>query len=484
LDVWKEATPMRTRYLLPWLASAILLLSLLPSQRLLAAPSVDERFRAYYQQHQGLRLLGYPLTGLIEANGFVAQYFEKGRLEDHRAEQAGPEWAFMYGRLTAELLEQGAQRLVTNTSLTYPQLQRYHEPAARRPVPERFASGTAATADGTFVPFDPYLRPAPGYVVPDYFWTYITRAELFPGGWLHDIGLPMTAAIPVSAFKQGSPRQIVMQAFERAILTYDPQNAPEWQVERGNIGTDMVQLLPPANTIELPTADAWVTLPLHVLARVGRVGEQLTSVLRWENGAELKHTNTLVRGEDGRGLLISSLDLVPEQQSLQPWTQAARLEIRDARGAVLARQALRVLHRDDPDTRAVWLYWQVGDSLKGELRRVPKAAALGTAALDELLWGPAPRNAEGFKSAIPSPAEVLAFGGRTGAWGPRVVLRSATLVDGVVRADFSRELAAYGGNSLRASLIHAQITRTLSQFEDVRDVRITIEGQRDPALEP
>ena len=38
--------------------------------------------------------------------------------------------------------------------------------------------------------------------------------------------------------------------------------------------------------------------------------------------------------------------------------------------------------------------------------------------------------------------------------------------------------------SLRASLIHGQITRTLLQFPRIRDVRITIEGQRDEALEP
>jgi spore germination protein GerM len=58
------------------------------------------------------------------------------------------------------------------------------------------------------------------------------------------------------------------------------------------------------------------------------------------------------------------------------------------------------------------------------------------------------------------------------------------LVDGIALADFSKELRAYGGGSLRASLIHGQITRTLLQFPHIRDVTITIEGQRDETLEP
>ena len=89
-----------------------------------------------------------------------------------------------------------------------------------------------------------------------------------------------------------------------------------------------------------------------------------------------------------------------------------------------------------------------------------------------------------FTTALPTPEQVLAFPGRTADWGPRVTLRSLTLADGIAVADFSKELAAYGGESRRASLIHAQITRTLLEFPAVRDVQITIDGQRDRLLEP
>jgi hypothetical protein len=51
-------------------------------------------------------------------------------------------------------------------------------------------------------------------------------------------------------------------------------------------------------------------------------------------------------------------------------------------------------------------------------------------------------------------------------------------------ADFSPELRAYGGGSLRGSLIHGQITRTLLQFSAIQDTRITIAGEPERLLEP
>jgi hypothetical protein len=123
-------------------------------------------------------------------------------------------------------------------------------------------AGVMETEAGVFVPYDPALRPAYGFVVPRSFWDYITRADLFPGGWLHDIGLPMTDAFHVRAFKNGVVRELTVQAFERTVLTNDLLNPLDWQIERGNIGADAVRLLPPPNAIEIPAPGARVTLPL------------------------------------------------------------------------------------------------------------------------------------------------------------------------------------------------------------------------------
>ncbi len=67
----------------------------------------------------------------------------------------------------------------------------------------------------------------------------VNRSDLFPGGWLHDIGLPMTEAVWAKVDKGDMKgRDVLIQAFQRTVLTYDPANPPDWQVERANVGTD------------------------------------------------------------------------------------------------------------------------------------------------------------------------------------------------------------------------------------------------------
>lgn len=236
--------------------------------------------------------------------------------------------------------------------------------------------------------------------------------------------------------------------------------------------------------IEIPAADQTVTLPLHILARVGQPGEQVTASLRWQDGTELTHTFTALRGEDGRGLLVVSLDWQMESQPPQPPSQPAELELRNATGTVLARQPVRVLSHDDPGVSRVTLYFVLGEQLQPVQRTIPKAQAIGTAALQELLWGPPPLNLAGFETAIPMPEEVLSYHARESDWGPRVTLRGLTIVDGVATADFSQELRSYGGGSLRVMLIREQITQTLLQFSTVREVLIAIEGETEAVLEP
>jgi lipoprotein-anchoring transpeptidase ErfK/SrfK len=202
-----------------------------------------------------MRLLGASQSGIRKTNGYSAQYFEKGRLEDHRHETNDETWAMMYGRLTAELMDQAPQQLANNTNLTYADLQRAR--GEQHVPPQAFVSGTVPVDGGVFIPFDAQLRSAPGYVVPDYFWQYINRNDLFPGGWLHDVGLPLTNVVTAQTVKQGQRRTITMQAFERTILTFDPQNPDGWQIERGN-GT-----FPPrtagAKRIEIDLSEQWLT---------------------------------------------------------------------------------------------------------------------------------------------------------------------------------------------------------------------------------
>jgi hypothetical protein len=223
---------------------------------------------------------------------------------------------------------------------------------------------------------------------------------------------------------------------------------------------------------------------VHILAHVGRPGDQVIARVRWRDGTELTRILPVLRGVDGQGLVIGSLAWSTESQPPQPADRQATLDLRTSFGEVLAQQPIQVLRWDDPDTQTVQLAWVLGEQLEMETRRVPKTTQIGTAALEALLWGPRPDNLAGFATAIPTPEEVLRYPGRAPSWGPRVTLRSLTIENGVAIADFSQELNAYGGGATRATLIREQITRTLLQFPTVQTVRIAIAGQTAGVLQP
>jgi len=222
-----------------------------------------------------------------------------------------------------------------------------------------------------------------------------------------------------------------------------------------------------------------------VLGHVGPATGQVTAALRLQDGTQVSQAYRVLPGQGGAALVIGTLDAAPPSvRSPLTAPRPAVLELRNASGAALARQELDVLGANDQDTRPVTLYWLTGETLRPIQRRIPKTDRIGSAALEELLWGPAPRDGGGLSSAISTPQEVLAYAGRDATWGPRVTLRQLTVRDGVATADFSRELGAYGGGAARIGLIRQQITRTLQQFSTVREVRIAIEGDVAGALQP
>lgn len=203
---------------------------------------VAERFTDYYGTHDGWRILGSALSQGIYS-GLNRQYFEKGRIEFH-GDESDPNWQYMYGLLAEELQRAGANLPVggDTSTLNYASIQGLADPGSRLNPPDDFDGGVAQVAGYlTFIPFDAQLQPAPGHNVPDFFWNYMNRKDLFPAGWLHDIGLPMTEAVQATVTKGDVQRDIVIQAFQRTVLTYDPQNPDDWKVERANVGTDYVK---------------------------------------------------------------------------------------------------------------------------------------------------------------------------------------------------------------------------------------------------
>lgn len=60
--------------------------------------------------------------------------------------------------------------------------------------------------------------------------------ETLPAPTLNLIGLPVTAPYWVQATIEGESQLVLIQAFERRILTYTPGNPDGWQVESANVG--------------------------------------------------------------------------------------------------------------------------------------------------------------------------------------------------------------------------------------------------------
>jgi hypothetical protein len=230
----------------------------IPPERPVRFYNVDPIFQAYYNTHDGPRVMGGAISPRTSSGGVPAQYFEKARLEDSRTRNrtGDPNFDFEYGLLVDEmkavrsLLPIGGER----STVTYDTLQTESDPAKRVPPPPGFSGNVFVRADGSaFVPFSADLSPAPGHNVPVYFWNYMNNPVYFPAGWLHDIGLPITEPIPATVDKgrifgtevqRFSNVPIVIQAFQRTILTYDPANPSGFEVERANEGTNYSRLFP------------------------------------------------------------------------------------------------------------------------------------------------------------------------------------------------------------------------------------------------
>jgi hypothetical protein len=219
---------------------------------------IDSQFQAYYNQIEGPRTLGgaiSPVTTTVD--GFPAQYFEKARLENRTAANrtGNAAYNFEFGLLVDEIKAVRSLQAVGGdaSNVTYATLQDQSD-AARRVAPPANANGPQSRPDGSvFVPFTADLSAAPGHVVPGFFWEFMQRADLFPAGWLHDIGLPITPALQAVVDKgrilgttvtRFTAVPITVQAFQRTILTYDPANPAGFLTERANTGTDYMAVFP------------------------------------------------------------------------------------------------------------------------------------------------------------------------------------------------------------------------------------------------
>jgi hypothetical protein len=116
------------------------------------------------------------------------------------------------------------------------------------------ADGTVSTRPpqmrpGTLPKFQ-YYEPTTRHNIPDVFWSFMNqRGIVYEGGrfregqlmnWVYTLGYPLTEPYWIDIYivgaKTTAKTTVMMQAFQRRVLTYNPSNPPGWQVEMGNVG--------------------------------------------------------------------------------------------------------------------------------------------------------------------------------------------------------------------------------------------------------
>jgi hypothetical protein len=206
----------------------------------------------------------------------VVQYFDKSRMEITNPN--GDKTSAFYvtnGLLAIELIT-GRQQVGDNkfvdrapaqigvagdpndrTGPTYAALDRVRKPAANDETGILVAGSIDRQGNTRFDVGDygnkwkvsyAYYEPTTKQNIAGPFWSFLTQqttvlndAGQSVQGKLFDptfyaTGLPITGAYWAQVNVGGQPKDVLIQAFERRVLTFTPTNSPAFQVEMGNIG--------------------------------------------------------------------------------------------------------------------------------------------------------------------------------------------------------------------------------------------------------
>ena len=212
--------------------------------------------------------------GYLQMSGGLrqVQYFDKGRMEinNPNGNRQSP-WFVTSGLLVRELIS-GNMQVGNNEFINR---ESSDVPLAGDPgdtvgptyasfaniINTRSSDRTAATIDqrlmrdGSVVPFSgneiaaatiaKYI-PETGHNIPQVFFTYLTKNDvIYVNGrttqgrvmdWIYTMGYPISEAYWTRATIAGVEQWVLVQPFERRVLTYVPNNPAGWQVEQGNVG--------------------------------------------------------------------------------------------------------------------------------------------------------------------------------------------------------------------------------------------------------
>jgi hypothetical protein len=142
---------------------------------------------------------------------------------------------------------------------------------------DRTGSVSTGGADGVTTAL---LVPETRHAVASVFWAFMnstgpvsdgtgtTTSEMLFANPFYATGLPVTEAYWATVRVAGTARQVLMQAFERRVLTYTPGNPAGFTVEAGNVGTQYLQWRYPSkqSTIGDSSAPIGPIQPVNVLS--------------------------------------------------------------------------------------------------------------------------------------------------------------------------------------------------------------------------
>jgi hypothetical protein len=115
------------------------------------------------------------------------------------------------------------------------------------------------------------------------------------------VGHPLTEPYWVDSMVGGTQTRVLMQAFERRVLTYTPSNPAGWQVESGNVGLDYRYwhgMVEPSDNSAIPVATnvpfgeiitnkaAQYGLDPYLLAAVAKVSSNYNPLFKADDGRE------------------------------------------------------------------------------------------------------------------------------------------------------------------------------------------------------
>jgi hypothetical protein len=206
------------------------------------------------------------------------QYFDKARMEINRPDGDRQSPYFVTnGLLVVELIsgriQTGDQQfepprppsqvpvagdINSPNAITYASLAAVASLSGENRAPDRTGHSVTAVLDNTGQVRDDLSKAGQvrlvryvqetGHNIPDVFWSFMNARGLVYDSpsesyvdapimeWLTDLGYPITEPYWTYVKINGVTKWVMVQAFQRRVLTYVPDNPPGWQVEMGNVG--------------------------------------------------------------------------------------------------------------------------------------------------------------------------------------------------------------------------------------------------------